>query len=140
MLKYLLLLVGAGALVAADDPWDKVRALKSGTEVRIFKKGAGPAVIAKFDEASAESLIVVVKKEQLAIPKEQIERIDYRPPQPGGRVTKETKSSTEVPDTRPKPPGSSTAGPQSSTSSNVSIGSKPDFETIYRRTAAPQKN
>ena len=93
------------------------------------------------DEATDENLAVVNKNEQMAIPKEQIDRIDYRPVKP--RVTKESKTTaSNGTEAKPPAPGpyQNAPGPSSSTSTTVSIGSKPDFETIYRRpTAAPKK-
>jgi len=114
-----LFLLAVSTAFCADDPWAKVRELKSGTEIRIFKKGSMQPVLAKMDEASADAVIVVVKNEQISIPKDQVDRLDYRPPQPGGRVKKEVTTKTETPDT--------------TTSTNYVIGSKPDFETLYRR-------
>jgi hypothetical protein len=119
----------------ADDPWAKVRDLKSGTEIRVFKKSSMQPVLAKFEDANDDSLIVVVKNEELAIPREQIDRLDYRPPQPGGRVKKETTSKTETPEMRAgqAPNPRETPGLTSTTSTNYVVGSKPDFETLYRR-------
>jgi hypothetical protein len=136
MLKAALFLLAVTVAFAADDPWDKVRKLKSGTEVRIVKQGAPQPVLGKFDEATEESLIVVVKNEQVAIPRDKIDRIDYRPPG-GSRVTKETKTTQEAPGEKPAPPGVPQNPSGSSSSSSVTIGSKPDFETIYRRSAGP---
>jgi len=129
--------LAAIAALAADDPWAKVHDLKSGTELRIFKKGSPQPVIAKMDELKEDALLVVVKSEQVAIPKDQIDRVDARPA--GKRVTVNSKTETTEPDTRPAPPGYSSQIPGTSTSSGVSIGSKPDFETIYRRPAVPPK-
>jgi hypothetical protein len=79
------------------------------------------------------------ESEQVAIPRQQIDRIDYRP-SGGRRVTAESKSKTTDPDTRPAPPGYNSQTPGTSTSSGLSIGSKPDFETIYKRpVVAPKK-
>jgi hypothetical protein len=122
----------------AEDPWTKVREIKSGTELRIFKRGAKQPVLAKFDEANDENLIVATKSEQVAIAKDQIDRIDYRPAKTGSRVVRETKTTSEV-DTKTS---SSTVphnapGLSTSSSSSLNVGGKPDFETVYRRTAAP---
>jgi hypothetical protein len=138
MRRMILSLLTAAAALGAENPWAKVRALKSGTELRIFKTGAKLPV----DEANEENLIVVVKNEQTAILGDQIDRIDYRPTQPGGRVTKETKTSMEPPDTKPSRQGQSqgSPGPSSSSSTSLTIHGRPDFEAIYRRPpAAPQK-
>ncbi len=139
MTKCIILLVAAACAVVAADNWDKVKAIRSGTEVRVYKKGTAQPVLAKFDEARDESVVVVVKNEQVAIPRDIIDRLDARPDK-GSRVTTETKTKTEPPDTRPAPMGSRPATGNTSYSNNVSIGSKPDFETVYRRPApAPKK-
>ena len=70
-----------------------------------------------------DNLIVLVKKTETAIPKDQIDRIEARPPA-GSRVTKETTTKDSV-----GPDGS----PTSSMSTSYSVGGKPDFETVYRR-------
>ncbi len=137
--RVLLFALAAVTVWAADDPWAKVKDLKSGTEIRVYKKGSTQPVMAKMDEANDGRLLVVVKNEQLAIPKADIDRLDYRPTKPGTRVTTTTESKNTEPDTRPAPPGLSSRTPGTSTSSSVSIGSKPDFETLYRRPTAPPK-
>jgi hypothetical protein len=123
---------------AADDGWTKVREIKTGAEIRIYKKGVKQPILAKFDEANDENLVVATKTEQVAIAKDQIDRVDYRPPKTGSRVIRESKTTTEI-DTKTS---SSTVphnapGPTTSSSSSLNIGGKPDFETIYRRTAVP---
>ncbi|MBN9662756.1 MAG: hypothetical protein J0H49_31450 [Acidobacteria bacterium] len=142
MLKSLAFLLTALAVFAADDPWTKVRAVKSGTELRILKKDARQPLLAKMDELTENSLLVIVKNEQVAIPKEEIERIDARPLQTGSRVTKETKTGNTgtAPRDAASPKPNRDGGPSSSTSSSVAFGSKPDFETVYTRLApAPAK-
>jgi hypothetical protein len=144
MLRFVLLLCTALLAFGADDPWAKVKELKTGAELRVYKKGAAQPLLVKMDELTDDNLVVIDKKAQTAIPRDQIERVDYRP-SGKSRVTKEstTKVSDGVGDPKaviPGPMGGS-AGPSTSTSSNVSIGSKPDFETIYRRPTggAPKK-
>ncbi|MGJ5815382.1 hypothetical protein [Paludibaculum fermentans] len=142
MAKLLVLLMTALAVFAADDPWTKVRAVKSGTELRILKKASKQPVLAKMDELTDSSLIVIVKNEQVAIPKEDIERIDARPAQTGSRMTKQSTTSRDVSAPRdaasPKP--NHDGGPSTSSSSSVAFGSKGDFETVYSRLApAPMK-
>jgi hypothetical protein len=134
MREIILILFASIVAFAADNSWNKVRDLKSGTEIRIFKKSSKQPVIAKLDEATDENLIVVLKNEQVAIPKDDIERIDARP-SGGSRITRESKTTTEMKtDAGARIPGES-PGPTTSSSSNVSIGSKPDFETVYQKTA-----
>jgi hypothetical protein len=131
--KWTFALVAAVSLFGAADPWSKVREMKSGAELRIFKKDAKKPLLATFDEANEERIVVVIKNEQMAIPKDEVDRIDYRPSQPGGRVKAE---STATEDSHPQTAGrvpSIRPGPSTSTSSGIMIGSKADFETIYRR-------
>ena len=128
-----LVLLAAVTAFAADDAWTKVRDLKSGTELRIFKKGGLHPILAKMEEANADSLIIVEKKEELAIPRDQIDRIDYRPVK-GGRVTRETREKVEGPDatTAAELPNGA-PGETVSTSTSLVIGGQPDYQTIYRR-------
>src|SRR5512134_3808970 len=84
------------ACAAADDDWAKLAALKSGTEVRITRKGKPQPVVGKMDEAREQSLVVVVKNEQIAIPKEEIEKVEARPNKSGGKFEK-TETVTREP-------------------------------------------
>lgn len=122
-------------MLAADDGWDKVRELKSGAELRIQKKGSAQPLLATMDEANEDRILVVVKNEQMAIPKDQIDRLDARP-KGGSRVVKETKTTSNPPG-NPSPTeqriGGGPVGPSGSSSSSLSFGSKPNFETVYRR-------
>ena len=138
-----LLLVGLAALVvsAAENSWDKVRELKTGCELRIFKKGSRQPVLAVLDQADNEKLIVVVKNQEIAIDRDDVDRVDYRPATTKkSRVSKETHTTqTDTTQTTPVGPTAQgeSGGPTTSTSTTASFGSgsKPDFETIYRRTA-----
>ncbi|HEX4276905.1 MAG TPA: hypothetical protein VHZ74_16225 [Bryobacteraceae bacterium] len=139
MTRLLLVLLAASTAFAADDPWTGVKDLKSGTELRIYKKGTTQPILAKSDDVTADNLIVVVKNEEIAIAKDLVDRIDARPNK-SGRVTSETRSKQTDPDPVPKPPGQGSAVPGTSTSSSIGVGSKPDFEMIYRRPpAVPRK-
>jgi hypothetical protein len=133
MSKTLLLLTFSALLAfAADDPWAKVKAIKSGAELRVFKKGAAQPLLVKMDEATGERLLIVNKNEQTSIAKEDIDRIDARPT--GKRpVTKETKETTGGSTTDPR---SGIPGSTASSSTGYSIGGKPEFETVYRRPPA----
>jgi hypothetical protein len=138
-----LFLVAALALSGADDPWEKVRALKSGQELRIVRRDARQPVLAKMDEASAEALVVVIGDRQTSIPKDQIDRVDARPVQRGSRVTRESKTSTTYSDgvKGPATQMNNHPGPATSSSSGISVGGKPDFELVYRRSVgAPPPN
>jgi hypothetical protein len=96
MTKLLCVVLAASMAFSADDPWGKVKDLKSGTELRIYEKGTAQPILAKSDEVTEDNVIVVVKQEQIAIAKDLVERIDYRPDR-GGRVTTETKSRQSDP-------------------------------------------
>src|SRR4051794_16307631 len=142
MIRNLAILLSAAALAAAaDNPWDKVKELKSGTEVRIVRKGVVQPIEAKFDELTDENVLIVDKNEQKAIPRDEIDRLDSRP-KAASRVTTETRNTIERPGpTNATPPqGKPTDKPNipgQTYSSGVNTGSKPAYETIYRRTAAP---
>ncbi len=142
MSRLALLLLAAAAAFAAGDSWSKVKELKSGTEIRVLKKGSMQPVLGKIDEANDENLIVVVKNEEIAIPKDQIDRLDYRPTS-GSRFVKETKTKSDDDGPPKEPPagmGHQGVGTGSSSSTSVNIQGKPDFETLYRRPApAPKK-
>jgi hypothetical protein len=120
--------------VAATDTWQKVRDLPGGTELRVYKKDAHQPINAKFADATDDSLIVVLKKdEEVSIPKDQIDRIDYRPQQ-GRHVSTSSTSKVDDPNMQaPVGPQRDAKVPGTSSSSNMSFGGKPDFETIYRR-------
>jgi hypothetical protein len=141
MRSALFFFLSAAAVFAAEDAWDKVSKLKSGAEVRIFKKGTPQPLLGKLDEVTDDNVVVALKNEQVAIPKDQIERIDYRSPRTGGKIMKDTKTTVSGPDANAASRPQEGPGTQStSTSTNLSIRSKPDFETIYRRTStAPRK-
>ncbi|MCU1235466.1 MAG: hypothetical protein JWP63_3433, partial [Candidatus Solibacter sp.] len=94
MRKLLFSLSIAVALFGADDPWAKVKELKSGTELRVYKKGAGQPLNVKMGDLTDENLIVIDKKEQTAISRDVIERIDARPTGKS-RVTTESKIATK---------------------------------------------
>jgi hypothetical protein len=142
MRKLVLLFFTALVAFGADDPWAKLKELKTGTELRVFKKGAAQPLLVQMDELTDDNLVVIDKKKQTAIARDQIERVDYRP-SGKSRVTRETTTKVTdsvgdpkavIPSPHPDTPGSTT-----STSSNVSFGSKPDFETIYKRPPSPPK-
>jgi hypothetical protein len=131
--SFLLLLAFSAFLSAADDPWAKLKEIKGGTELRVFRKGSSQPLLVKMDEATDERLVIVNKNEQTSIPREEIDRIDARPSNKRP-VTKESKVTNEV--TNPDPKG---ATGSSGVSTGYSIGGKPDFETVYRRPATPPK-
>jgi hypothetical protein len=119
---------------SANDQWAKVKALKSGAEIRVYKKGATQPILAKAGDVTDDKLIVVLKNAETAIDKNDIDRIDARP-QGGKRARAESKTTTNEPSSQPvdgvRP--ENYPKPGSSYSSGMSMGSKPDFETIYQR-------
>ena len=142
MKRLFFFLLAAIAALAADDPWAKVEALKSGTEIRVMKKGSTQPLLGKIDEANAERLIMVLKNEEIAIPKEQIDRLDYRPTA-GSRVKVNSKTEANDPAAAREPRAGMNHEPEgggTSTSAGFNVGSKPDFATLYRRpVGAPKK-
>jgi hypothetical protein len=123
-------------IVKKDDQWTKVKELKSGTEIRVYKKGAAQPILAKAGDATDDKLIIVLKNEESAIDKKDIDRIDARP-QGGKRATVTSKTTNNEPTAQPvdgvRP--ENYPKPGTSYSSGLSVGSKPDFETIYQRRA-----
>jgi hypothetical protein len=143
MRRFLFLLLAAAiAAMCADDPWTAVTKLKSGTEIRVLKKGSTQAVSGKFDEANDERLLLVVKNEQISIPKEQVDRVDARNAADSGRVKVDGKTTVEDPQAAKEPAAgmNAPAAVGTTTTSAVSIGSKPGFETVYRRPLGAPKS
>jgi len=123
-----------GALLSgADVSWNKVKDLKTGSELRIYKTGSRKPIVATFYDATNDRLVVAVKKEQIAIARTDIDRIDARPVSASGRPSVQKTDTQTDPDYTPGRPFSGPPVPGSSSASSVSWGSKPDFETIYRR-------
>jgi hypothetical protein len=146
MRTLLLLTVATAIAFAADDGgWAKLRDLRGGTELKIWQHGSEQPLSAKFSDATDDKLLVVVKKEEIAIPKARIERVDYKP---SGKskptVSKTTKVSepgvpdvTKSPDPVGGPSHPASGEPEYSSSTSVAFGGGPGFETIYRRTTPP---
>jgi len=137
-MKALLILLTLSVAFAADDPWTKVKDLKSGSEVRILKRGAQKPIEGKLDEVRDDAVVVVLKNEQVSVAKSDIERLDARPK--AGRVTRTSDARQTDPD--PTPPAGMGHGanvPGTNYSSGLSVGSKPDYETVYRRPAGASK-
>ena len=129
----------ATVLLGAETSWTRVKDLKGRNEVRIYKKGIREPINATFDEASDERVIVVVKNKEVAIPKEDIDRIDARPVKGPRKMNVESTAKETPPDYTPRPVGGPPV-PGTSASSNVNFGSgQSEFETIYRRSDAASK-
>jgi len=122
MLKMFLLMLAAAAAFAADDSWQRVKDLKSGVDLRVFRRGSNQPLLVQMGELIDDNLVVIDKKAQRAIPKEEIDRIDSRPPKPTWVKEEKTSNTTN-----------SDGSNSSSYSSGYSKGSRGDFETIFRR-------
>lgn len=141
MKRLVFLSLCAASLFAADDPWVKVKELKSRAELRIYKKGASDPVNAVFFDATDDKVIVVVKNTQIAVMKDDIDRLDARPLTRSTRtVTKHSETTVTQPDYTPHPPvGGDKPTENWSSGLSISGSGKPDFETIYKRPAATPK-
>ena len=128
MLKTLLLILAAAAAFGADDPWAKVKDLKTGTDLRVFRKGKPQPLMVQMGELTPDNLVVIQKKTEMAIPREEIEEVDSRP-------AKSTWTKNESTSGTPNPDGTNS----SSYSSGYSKGSRGDFEVVYRRPVPPPK-
>src|SRR5213082_725389 len=91
MVKTILILCAAALACAAADPWAKVKELKTGAELHVYKRGSAQPLTVKMDELTDENLVVTSKNAQIAIARDQIERIDARP---SGRNRSVTNTQT----------------------------------------------
>lgn len=144
MLRILMPFLALAAFAAEDPGWDKVKALKPGTEVRVVvAKGAQP-LLGSIDEANDERIILVLKNGQQAVDRSDIIRLDARPQasKDSGKVQKTQNVNNDI--TNPRPPKAINSpydrpGPSSSSSTNYSWGGKPDYSTVYRKGAPATK-
>ena len=61
-MRKLALFLGTALLAfGADDPWAKLKELKTGAELRIHKKGAAHPLLVKMDELTGDNLVVIDK-------------------------------------------------------------------------------
>jgi hypothetical protein len=134
MARLVLILFTVFTLCAADNPWLKVRQLPNRSELRIYRRGEKAPLKAVFADASADAIVVVAKDKQLTIHKDEIDRLDARPPATSRKPTVTTTQKQTEPDYTPQPgPGARPALPGTSSSSSLSFGDKGDFKTLYRR-------
>lgn len=129
---------------ADDDAWAKLRDVKSGAEIRVYKIGAAQPLTVKMGELTDENLVIINKDKQTAIARDQLERVEARPAGKGRTMTSTTKTTDSVGDPKaviPGPDQQGTPGPRTSTSTSSSVTlDKPAFEVVYRRQAgAPKK-
>lgn len=135
MKRAILLLLTAAAAFGAEDPWMKVRELKSGVELRIYKLNEQAPILAQLDQAGEESLIVITKNAQLSIPKQDIERIDYREAR-SQRRGKGVRVERKVAAKNAEVTNNTIPGATTSVATGIRLPFRAHFETIYRRTAA----
>jgi hypothetical protein len=137
MKSLILLLLSAIALPAAgDDPWQPVRELRSGAELRVYKVGAKDPFSAKLDRTTDSSVIVITKTGQLSIPREEIERLDCRRSD-RGPVVKETRTERKVNPKGAEVTANTTPGATTSVKTTLDLPGKSAFYTVYdRKTAA----
>jgi hypothetical protein len=135
--KICLLSLAAALAFGADDPWAKVREIKSGTEIRVYKKGSKAPVIGKIDQATEDAVVVMLKKEEIGIQREDVDRIDSRPAEKGTRVTHNSTTTPNNPAKLPPlgPRRNDERPDEPSSSSGLEMHSRPDFETVYTRPA-----
>lgn len=136
MITTFLLLLAAAASSGGEDPWIKVRELNSGSELRIHTTGEKRPIAGKFDRLSEKSLIIVLKNGQMAIPKDQIERVDCRAQSSGGSVRMETERNIGTSEEAAMGRSKDSPLPPRSTGSGIKIRPKAGFETVYRRPAS----
>jgi hypothetical protein len=130
----------AALLLGADSSWTRVKDLKGRSELRVYKKGAREPINATFEDANDDRIIVVVRNEEVAIPKADIDRIDARPMKAPRKLTVDSTTKQTDPDPVPHPNPTAPV-PGASSSSTISVGdSRPNFETIYRRPEGAAKN
>lgn len=128
--------------LAADNPWAKVQAIPNRSELHVWQKGARDPLTATFADASENGIVVVVKNKQMTIAKEDIDRIDSRPPAGKAKPAVTTTEKSNDPDYTPQShPNNGPALPSTETSGGVSFGSgdKGEFKTVYVRPLAPKK-
>ena len=63
----------------AEASWQKVKDLKIGSDIRVFRKDATMPVSGKSGGVTDDKLIIMIKKHQVSIDKADIDHIDYHP-------------------------------------------------------------
>jgi hypothetical protein len=123
---------------ADDDPWQPVRDLAPGVELRVYKTGVNVPLAARLDHATPESLVVVTKTGQLSIPRGEIDRIDAR--RPGrGPLFKGTRVDRKINPQGAELSGNKTPGATTSAKTGLDLPVRSSFQTIYKRTASADR-
>jgi len=134
MTRIALLLLAALTLFGADNSWLKVQQLPNRSELRIYRKGEKSPLNAVLADTSGDAIVVVAKDKQLTVHKDEIDRLDARPPAKPSKPRVTTTSKQSDPDYTPQPGPGHTALPSTSSSSNLSFGGdKGEFKTVYSR-------
>jgi hypothetical protein len=94
MWKMAAVLLGCAFACAAEDSWAKVKELKTGSDLRVYKKGGLDPITAKSVDVTERKLVVLIKNVETAINKVDVDRVDYQPPA-GKAVTTKTYDATE---------------------------------------------
>jgi hypothetical protein len=141
MARIAVVLLAALTLLAADNPWTKVRQLPDRSDLRIYQKGQKNPLNAILADATEDRIVVVAKNRQLTIAKDDIDRIDARPaPEKGKPAVTKTQTSSDPDYTPQGHPDTGPALPTTSTSGGLSFGGdKGDFKTVYIRPPAASK-
>jgi hypothetical protein len=129
----LLLLAGLTLFGAENNSWLKVQQLPNRSELRIYRKGDKSPMNAILADASADAIVVVAKDKQLTVHKEEIDRLDARPPAKPSKPRVTTTSKQSDPDYTPQPGPGHIALPATSSSSISFGGDKREFRTVYTR-------
>lgn len=139
MFRILLLLVPVFMALGADDPWAKVSELKRGTQVWVYKTGAKQALAGTLDETREQSLVVILKNQQVAIPKDEIDRVAIRPTKT--RVTAESRTKTSDPTAKERDldPEQGPGKPTQTTAGGIRLHPGSALQTIYQRQAETPK-
>jgi hypothetical protein len=133
MTRFVLILITALTLFGADNPWRTVQKLPNRSELRIYRKGEKSPLNAVLADTSEDAIVVIAKDKQITIHKDEIDRLDSRPPSTSKKPEVTTAEKQTDPDYTPQP-GGRTPMPGTSTSSGVSFGgNKGDFKTVYTR-------
>lgn len=62
-----MILLAALAALRAGGPWARVRQLKTGSELRLYRNGAVEPALARFGDVGGDALPVIVKNARTAI-------------------------------------------------------------------------
>lgn len=122
-------------VTGAGDEWARLKALKSGVELKVKRVGVAQVLEAKTDELTESSLLVATKKEQLAIAREEIEWVQARQEgKKGPGVVSESKREMERPEQAAAPlPGRQTSPRETQSISNNVVFNRPGFEVVYKK-------